>query len=557
VNRNNIRRAATALSIACLPLGTGCTREASAPPPSQVQSPPSVASRPSPEPVVPDTLSGLRDLPEFYDEDPSTLLTRYARKLISDGQTAKNFALLQLAAAGEKGVPEIVAVMDEYMMKPGYFATITNCCQALAGTKTKDERAISALVRALHHESGTARSEAARSLGILRDGRAFPALKEAFSNSSIEERKVIVKALGNLDAAGVEAELYEIASSEIVAIGYREIAMQGLVQRPLAAAEPYLRKSLSLPTPLKQAALVPTGDTQIVQKARSLALDPSTVFCSFASAALARVGDFDGALNGLRSNDANVRLLLGLGSIRAGVEAGKADGPQRRAIVEALRAREGDSDSRVRIEAMRLLVKLGETPPLDRDLADLESSATDRVAAALDSLTDLQIADRRATQPIVRKLHEAPLQRKRGFIQALGRLRDPASVPDVERYLYGPTDKVDGIWLCDYAAQQLANFGEPGFRALMRAWEKTGPPSRKLGIATAFTHCVEPRAEISAQLLKIAENASEHPEVRAVAIRFLPIFMKGECVPPLKRLLSIERNRDVRRLINSTLFEYF
>ncbi|MFN0204733.1 MAG: HEAT repeat domain-containing protein [Planctomycetota bacterium] len=511
-------------------------------------------------PSLPDTLSPLKDLDRFYDENPADLYARWAQKLIADGQEAKNFAIQQLGAAGEAGVGEILKVFEDYNSRSGYFGAVTNCCQAIAATKTRDARAIDAMVRALKHESGTVRSEASRTLGILRDPRALQPLKEAFFIHNVEQRKLVVKAIGSLDSPEVDAALFDIISSETVAQAFREAAVQALSLRPLGGAELYLRKTLTMPSPLKEAALialVPTRDPDILQKARALASDPTTVFCSFASIALAKNGDYEFAIKGLRDADSSVRLLLGLVSIRGGIEAKMPEGELRTKIIEALRARENDENLEVAVEAVRLLIKLGETPEVAEDLRDLQSEDATKFSRALDLLTDLQIADRRATRTIVEKMHAAPMNRKRGFAQALGRLRDPAAVPDLERYLSGPSGFADGIWFCDYAAQQLSNLGEPGFRALERALKTNPEPARRVGLVSGVSFCSEPKKDIAALLRKIAADQAEHPEVRAVAIRYLPLLEKSECVAFLKNCLAAEPNWQIRRLLNSTLFLYF
>lgn len=539
---------------------TGDKTTKTQPPPANSANQPNAAA-PAEGPGIPDTLSQLKDLDHFYDENPANVYVRYAQKLIADGQEAKNFAIQQLGAAGEKGVSAILNVFEDYNSRPGYFGAVTNCCQAIAATKTKDKKAVDAMIRALRHESGTVRSEAARTLGLLGDPRALEPLKEAFFVHNPEHRKLVVKAIGSLDSPEVDAALFDIISSETVAQAFREAAVQSLSQRPLAGAELYLRKTLEMPSPLKEAALIaliPTRDSELLTKARVLASDPTTVFCSFASAALARNGEYEFAIKGLRDADANVRLLLGLVSVRQGIEAKMPEGDVRARIVEALRAREQDATSfEARVEAVRLLIKLGEIPAVDPYLKDLQSDEPIQFSRALDLLTDLQIADRRATKFIIEKLHSAPMNRKRGFAQALGRLRDPAAVPGLERYLSGATAIADGIWFCDYAAQQLSNLGEPGFRALERALAKITDPSRRVGIVTGLTFCSEPRQNIIVLLRKIAADPAEHPEVRAVAIRFLPLFEKTECVSFLKNCLAGESNWGLRRLINSTLFLYF
>jgi hypothetical protein len=224
-------------------------------------------------------------------------------------------------------------------------------------------------------------------------------------------------------------------------------------------------------------------------------------------------------------------------------------------VEAALRRAESDDVALVRLEAMRLLVKLGFEPSTSAELEALRTGGPAAVSNAIEILTDPQIADRRATPLLAEKLRQAPLDRKRGYAQALGRLRDPRAVPAMAEYLTSPGVFQDGSWLQDFMARQVSNLGKPGLDALAAAYRSVQNPAGRRFLAEGMTSSRETEARVF--LREIAENDAEHPEVRAVAIRNLPILEGDGAAPFLKRLLGRERDLGVRRLVNALLFEYY
>ncbi|MBI3820979.1 MAG: hypothetical protein HY286_20000 [Planctomycetes bacterium] len=536
---------------------------ASSPAPSAATKPSSAellqsASRPS---LLADTLKSLPILPELYDLDPGNLNARYAEKLVKGSLDAKNFAIRELGAAGEEAALEILRILEPIVDDPQQFGAISNCAQALSATKTKNQNAVKLLVRALGNPSGTARSDAARALGELKNPLALPALKAAFAVNELSVRKIIVHAIGLIDAPDADATLAEIAQSETIAFEFRKTAMESLAQRPIKNAEEHLRKCLNLPTPFGEAAafgLVPTRDPEILKKVRAIAVDPTNLLCAAASIQLARIQDYSGAIHNLRSADNQVRLIAGLVSIREGVSSGPPTGESLEQVRAALRSKVNDADLQVRVESIRLLIMLGERPDLAADLENLKSNEPARISQGLDVLTDVMIADPVAVQPIIEKLEAAPLNRKAGYIQALGRLRDPRGVPALLKYLTGgEIQLVENIPLHEYAAIQLSNLGEAGFEALSRAIESEKDPERRLGLVRGLTYFTIPRDGVSALLRRVASNRSDHPEVRAIALRFIPTFEKSAGAAVLKRLLESEPDFGVRKLINWLLYTYY
>lgn len=515
------------------------------------------ATRPA---ELPDTLSNIPDLPELYDADTQNLLPRLAEKLATGSLEGKNFALQQLGAAGEEGALEVMRVLERVVDQSVYFGTIANCCQTLALTKTKNPRAVELLIRALKLESGTARVESAKALGALGDPAALPALQTAFATSDIAVRKVVISAIANINSPNADAALADIAKSDSTAIGFRQAAVANLVLRPIATAEKHLRECLQLPERMGDVALIalaPTGDPQIIQKVRAIAMDPTSLLCGAASMMLAKLQDYTGAIHNLRAADSNVRMLAGLQSIREALKLQKPRGEARAQVIEALKSRVEDPDKTVRIESIRLLVLLDARPDLTRDLESLASSDPVRIAESLDVLTDVEIADRRATKIIIEKMEAAPFARKGGYAQALGRLRDPAAAPFLERYLNGPTERVAGLDFYEYCSIQLSNLGVEGFEALKRGLDRETDPIRRAGLARGLTFFTVPRDAVSSLVRKLASDPAEHPEVRAIALRFLPIYEKNAGAEFLKRQLMSELHPGLRKLMNSLLFTYY
>jgi HEAT repeat protein len=349
-------------------------------------------------------------------------------------------------------------------------------------------------------------------------------------------------------------------------------AVDALAIRPIATSEPYLRKLLGEARPVGEKAtiaLVASRDPAILTRARAIAMawsDPALRgLAALAVSALASVGDIDPALAALRDPDPEIRLGLGLVGLRSAIRNAKPSGALREAIVTALRAAErypekeaaggADPKNLNRLEAMRCLVDLGEMPTIDRDLEDLASGDPQRVSDALSVLTDREIADKRATPLLLQLLEKAPLSRKRGFLQALGRVRDPAAAPAMATYLTGPGDFTDGIWLYEYAALQLANLGDAGVAALADALAKTKDPERRRAIVEGLSHSSGARAD--AALRAIAEDTADDAETRAVAIRALPDIEGDAAAGFLKRLLASEPDPRIRKLLNFVLFDRF
>lgn len=525
-----------------------------------------LASQPAPSPakpaaILPDTLRGVREFNGFYAVDPADLPARFAGKLLYESQEAKDFATAELAAHPETGVREIVRVLESALERGGNTGGIINCCQALAAAKTRDTKALELLKRVLRGDVISARSDAARALGFSGDPNVLPALKSAFNLPSPESRKAILLAIGDLKTAAAAEYLGELALSDHVAIGFRQEALGILGKMPVELSAPVLRKCTLLAAPMGEAskvALSITKEPQFVAFARSVATDPTNLMCGFAASILARSGEFDASIQALRSSDASVRALVGLRSIREAVEAFQNSGntvPQ--PVIEALLTRLEDTDPTVRVESARILVLLKITPPLEREIEYLRSGDPHLATAALDILTDGMVADWRATAPILELLEKAPFARKRGYAQALGRLKDPAAVPTLERYVTGPSVQIDSFNYNDYFAIQLSNLGAPGFEALLRCLASSEDPARRLAIVTAITHCTTPKDKIYAALRAIGEDQKEHPEIRAVVLRFLPKYVRTECLGYLRRLLEREENSSVRNLINTLLHTYF
>jgi hypothetical protein len=519
-----------------------------------------------------DTLSSIPELAELFDGDTTNLAPRFAAKLARGSRFGVQFAIQQLGKMGERAVPEILRVLEPLQNEDQQFAAITNCCQALNLTKTRDPRALAALGKLIHHKSGSASSEALRTLGYLGDPSSLAPLREAFDSSGIEQRVVIVRAIGRLEGADADAALLAIANDEGIAAGFRMDAVDALAVRPLATAESYLRKLVDQPRPAGEKAiiaLVATRDPEIVARARRLAMswnDPALRgLAGLAVAALASIGEIDPALAALRDADPQIRVGLGLVGLKNAIRNASPSGELRARIVAALRDAErypereggagGDPTNLDRIEAMRCLVLLGEKPTIARDLADLASGDPQRVSDSLTVVTDKEVADRRSTPYLLQALEKAPLSRKRGFMQALGRLRDPAAVAAIANYLAGPTEFSDGNWLYEYAALQLANLGDAGVAALLDALAKTKDPERRRAIAEGISHSSGARALEA--LRAIAADTNDDPEVRAVAIRILPDLEGEAAAGYLKRLLASEPDARIRRLLNFTLHDRY
>lgn len=515
---------------------------------------------PPEQPTMTDTLSKVPDLPNFYDADTSWLLGRYAEKLVSDGMDSKNFAIQELAKGGEEAALEIIRVLERYVGEPSRFGTIANCAQALALTKTRNTKATDLLAKALDIPSGTAQAEAVKTIGVLGHPQALGILKKAFNNQDPAVRRLVVIAIGKIGSAESDATLADIVRSETTAVGYRQTALDNLCARPIEAVEKYLREFTKLPSPLCDVALLgltPTRDPEILKKVRAVATSPTNVLCGAASLLLAKVNDYSGAIFNLRAADATVRKLAGLSSIREAIRTSKPEGEVRSQVVDALRARTSDPDRDVRVEAIRLMIQLGETPDLSNDLKNLQSDDPRALSDGIEILTDIEVADRRATRTLMQKLEAAPFSLKMGFAQALGRLRDPEAATTLEKFMNGETAKTGGIFFYEYCAIQCSNLGKAGLDAVLRAFEREKDPIRRAGLARGLTYFAEPRAELRNAFRKIGGNTSEHPEVRAVLLRFIPIIEKSEGAAFLKRLLESEPDPQIRRLLNWLLFTYY
>lgn len=515
---------------------------------------------------MPRTLTGVREHPSLYDASPEEIPARQARHLVDGSQEAVQFAKQQLSAAGEKGIAEVLRVMEPLVNDPGRFGALVNGCQALTLAKAHDERSLGFLRAVLRHPSGAASSEAARSLGYLGDASSFPYLRDRLAEAPLEQKKLLIESIGRLQGSEADGLLLELAKNTSLADGFRRAAIETLGSRPLATAEPHLRALLASPTPAAEIAtiaLVSTRDPAILERARALAAkleDPRFVsYARLATAALAAAGEPEAAYAALRSANPALRLDVGLVALRASASSLKPNDPARTRLLAALRGAEGDSLREVRLEAARILVSMGETPSVDGELADLAAGDADRVSDALVILTDPQVADRRATAALGARLEAAPFSRKRGFAQALGRVGDPTGARFLAPYLTGPSEFGDGSWFHAYAALQLANLGEVGARHLVAALAETRDPLRRHSIARGLAACAEPRAkEISIPALRrLAETPGEHPEVRAVAVRILPALEGNAAAPFLKRLLASEGAPEVRRLLNATLWELY
>jgi HEAT repeat protein len=530
--------------------------------------PPTQQSRPAPL----DTLSAIPDRPRLYDGDTSDLLPRYAQQLLHGSQLGVRFAIQQLGRAGEAAVPQILRVLEPLEKEEQQFGAIVNCCHALALTKTRDPRALASLRRLIDHKSGSASTEAIRTLGLLGDGSSLATLRGAFASASIEKGRVILRAIGGLEGSEADAALYEIAANEGLPVGYRMDALDALAGRPVATSAPYLRKLLDAPTPAGEKAtiaLVAARDPAALVKARLLLTQRNNPalrgLAGIASAALAGQGEIDPAILALGDPDPEVQLSFGLLGLKNAIESGALAEGARARVVAALREAERYPEARgpggagsanlTRLEAMRLLVKLGEHPTIDRDLEDLASDDPRRVFDALLVVSDRDVADRRATPILLEKLDKAPAAQKRGFMQALGRLRDPAAARGIANYLLGPSQFQDGNWLYEYAALQLANLGEAGAAALLDALGKTKDPERRRAIVEGLAHSTEAKAKES--LRAVAADTSEDPETRAAAIRILPDIDRDAAARFLKQCLASEPNPKIRRLLNYILFDRY
>lgn len=534
---------------------------------SESVEPPKTAPQAPEGPGPVDTLSALQDLPELYGADPRNLAPRYAAKLVKGSRDGVRFAIARFRELGEAAVPEILRILEPRIEHEQEFGVLLNGFEALRATGTKSTAARDLALRALHHKSGSVVADAARTLGAIGDAAALTQLRELVLTAGVEQRRLVIQAIGKLEGEEADRALHGIVLDRNVPDGLRWEAAQALAVRPAATALPYWKGLLDQPLPVGATAaiaLAGAGDADGMERARRLAedLSPPTPLevASLASSALVKAGDPGPALAALRHADPQIRLAVGLVAIRSLFSDPPPKGPEPPIPLEprlekALRRCEADPSPLVRVEAMRLLVRFGRLPSTEGELEDLATEDPVRVARALEILTDPQIADRRATPILIGKLQRAPNNRKRGFLQALGRLRDPAAAPVLGSLLTSPGDFLDGAWLQEYAARQITNVGVAGVHELERALEAVRDPwQRRLlveGLATSTEAASRPI------LRAIAERASEESEVRAVAIRNLPLCEGGAAAPFLKRLLETESDPRLRRLLNATLFEYY
>ncbi|HKE01500.1 MAG TPA: hypothetical protein VKE69_10855, partial [Planctomycetota bacterium] len=342
-----------------------------------------------------------------------------------------------------------------------------------------------------------------------------------------------------------------------VSIATASAAASGLLLRPPKRVESLLRGLLDAPAPIGDSiavVLAPLGDERALAVARRVAADTTSKLASGALTALALAGDLDPLLGALRTGDPKVRSMIALPALKARVSAGPLAPADRDRILTALRDRATDDEPTVRIEALRMIGRLGETPPLDAAIADLESPDLRRVSRALDLATDTQIRDNRATPILARRLPETPFPERWGMAQALGRLRDPAGAPALESQLSDRTVQ-NGIPFGDYAAIQLSNLGPAGFDALARALDREADPARRVVLVNAIAATDDPR--VVDRLRAVATATSEHREVRAAAIRSIPLLRKDGGASILRAMLSVEREPAIRRLLNHVLFDLY
>lgn len=508
---------------------------------------------------LPDTLSSVPEKPELYDADTSDLLPRYAAKLVSGSRLGRQFATQRLAEMRDRAVPEIVRVLQKAGRGQFAFGAAVNACETLQLLGVSHPDAVKALCETLRHESGTARTTAAKALGAIRAPEAFEPLKAAFHQTDAIERVSHLRAIGSLNSPEIEPFLVQILQGSQWSLAVRSAAAEALAARPRETAEQQWRALADSPPPvghMMNIALAATGDAKSAQFARMMSNQYGNPMCLPATVTLAKAGDLEPALAALREKDSEVRLKLGLFALREVITAKPPIPYSRSTVVAALVARNEDPDLTVRIEALRCLRILGEPLPVDADLADLTHTDPARVSRALEVVTDHQVADPRAVPILLKRLHEAPLRSKRGFVQALGRLRSGDAAPELARYLAGPHDVIDGIAFSDYVALQLANLGDAGAQALCEALEREKSPARRLGLVQALSG--SPSAKAMAALERVAESLEgEHREVRAAAIRGIPTLAGDRGAKILKRLLSVETDLAIRRLLNATLFDLY
>ncbi|MBL8694863.1 MAG: HEAT repeat domain-containing protein [Planctomycetes bacterium] len=542
--------AAWAVGCCLCACGSGSSSSATAELPSQPH---------STDPTLPDTLSSVPEKPELYDADTSDLLPRYAGKLVAGSRYGRQFATQRLAEMRDRAVPEVVRVLKKVGRDPFSFGAAVNACETLQLLGVSHPEAVAALCETLRHESGTARTSAAKALGALRAPEAFEPLQAAFLQTDAIERVSHLRAIGSLRTSEVDPFLVQILEGSQWSLAVRSAAAEALAARPRETAEKQWRALAESPPPvghIMKIALAATGDAESVQFARMMSNQYGNPMCLPATVTLAKSGDLEPALAALREKDSEVRLKLGLFALREVITAKPPIPYSRPTVAAALVARNEDPDLTVRIEALRCLRILGEPLPVDADLADLMHADPARVSRALEVVTDHQVAEPRAVPILLKRLHEAPLQGKRGFVQALGRLRSGDAARELARYLAGPHDVVDGIAFSDYVALQLANLGEAGAQALCEALELEKSPTRRLGLVQALSGSSSSKALDA--LERVAQTMEgEHREVRAAAIRGIPALAGDRGAKLLKRMLSVETDLAIRRLLNATLHDLY
>jgi len=546
--------ATAAVLVVALPLGVwfSCSREK----PPAPAGPPAAAK---PTGLAADAriawlLEGLTRTEPFL-ADTSDLIPALVSKLANGQADPLALAKSDLAAAGERALPELKRFFDSCYASEAMSARLINVLDTAALMQGGQGHAL--LLSGLDHPVGSVRLAALRGLEKQARPEDFERLRIAASVTGAEGYNQLAQALWCADSARVVRELPTWIDGSMP--GAVVLALGPLLARfedpaALLTLKPLLPKLAGEFRTRLLGALSKAGDAESLAELRQMLLDTITTRRELAAHILHESGQQRELLPSLSADGfIPVRLVAAqaLGEIplddevRAALQ-GAAGDPSEQVRGQALMALVAGHDPAGENEALELLK--GGSVELERGLLVLREplrtrrDLAERALAVLDGLRTGAIGPLRVEKSTIwRAIAQIPLEAAaRILFDELE--HQPSPDPNFSAFRWFTT--------------QIGNTGPEGWRLVRARWMQTSDPEQRLDLMN--TSCFD-RGEEGRKFLEDALDSGRMspPEVLYAALQLCNMGPAERVAPRLKRVSLTITDKLIRPAFDNLLWTWY